>query len=54
VNPTEKDITTDVDVPGLPGGKATDDETGQSLSTGGKQIAGLVVKRHDFRLITLQ
>jgi hypothetical protein len=54
VNPTEKDITTDIDVPALSGGKATDDESGQSLTAGGKQIAGLVVKRHDFKLITLQ
>ena len=54
VNPGQNDITADLTAPVSPGGKATDAETGAVLSDNGKQIPKLTVKRHDFKLISLE
>ena len=43
---------TDITVPG--GGKAVDAETGAVISASGDKISNLTVKRHDFRLLTLE
>ena len=52
VNPGAADVQTDVAVPG--GGRAIDAETAAVVSAGGERISNLVVKRHDFRLLTLE
>ncbi|HXR48711.1 MAG TPA: glycoside hydrolase domain-containing protein [Candidatus Limnocylindrales bacterium] len=52
VNPGPADVTTDITVPG--GGKALDAETGAVISASGDKISNLTVKRHDFRLLTLE
>lgn len=52
VNPGPSDVQTVVTLPG--GGRAVDAETGAVVSAGGDRISNLAVKRHDFRLLTLQ
>ena len=52
VNPGPADVMTDITVPG--GGKAVDAETGAVISASGDKISNLTVKRHDFRLLTLE
>ena len=54
VNPGPADIRSEILVPGFVGGKAIDDESGAQLPGGGPRLAALTVKRHDFRLITLE
>jgi hypothetical protein len=54
VNPGPSDIQSDIQVPGSPAGQAIDDETGKTISGNGRQIRGITVKRHDFRLLTIE
>jgi hypothetical protein len=54
VNPGATDTQSDIAVPGFHATKAVDAETGDAVSDGGKPISGLTIKRHDFRLLTLE
>jgi hypothetical protein len=54
VNPGPTDITTDINAPAAPGGKAIDAESDAVVSDGGKQIRNVTVKRHDFRLLIME
>lgn len=54
VNPGPADIRSEILVPGFTATTATDDETGAPLANDGPRLRALTVKRHDFRLITLE